>query len=255
MRDAEGRPYEPAISTKQYAYPLPPVLDDSDSGDADDEYSSDDEFTVLSTDNSSKHGSIVGEEDTNDSLEIIDDYFDTLLHRLNQDSRDVDLKKHEVEQECPPVIKPDLSKRIGEPLNSDVGVTVAKENTSIVVRPSTLQGESMDLHKNALVSQQQDGDEHADNLDSWSVVYYSFSDDWAEEIQGAEEDRVAREQEVMVVTKNRRDRRSTTQAYFQSECRNVQRYPQVTFCLIPTVISDQRLGAGAHQSIHYQQSR
>ncbi|KAK6864445.1 hypothetical protein PG990_006119 [Apiospora arundinis] len=238
MRDADRRRSKLAGTTKQYAYALPPVLDDSDSCDADDEYSSDDGFVILSSDYSSEHCSIIDDEDSDGSLDIIDDYFDTLLQRLNRNCRDDHLEENEAEEACPPVIKFDLSKRADEALGAEVSVTTVQERTAALDCYGTVPYEkSSGYRADTMASQQNNsGVSDASDSDSWSLASSCFSDGWAEEIEFAEEDRAAREQEAMMIAKNRRDRK-------------------VTFCLVPTIINDLPLGGGYHQSIHHHPRR
>lgn len=228
--------------------------DDSES-DADDECSSEDEFVVLSPDSQNKQGSGTSDEGSDSSLNIIDDYFDTLLLSLNQDIRDADLETDEIEKDCPPVIKLDLGNQPDVAMVNSVGTTIS--NDCKLAESDAYLGleESIGLREGVPMVQPEDDEYNADDSGGWSMASYYCSDDWAVDIEVAEENQVSRELEAMAVPKNRRNRCSTAQIPSQSKCRGSQRNRQVKFCLIPEVISEQPPQARQHHPIYSHRRR
>ncbi|KAK8138668.1 hypothetical protein PG984_002048 [Apiospora sp. TS-2023a] len=197
MRDADNRRPKQVASTDRYACAYPIMHDDSES-DADDEYSSEDEFIVLSPDSQSEQGSAISDEYPDSSLRIIDDYFDTMLLSLNRSFHDANLENDEIEEGCPPVIKLNLAKQPGEAMANSVDTATSPDCKLTESDAYSGLEESIGLREGILLPQPEDDDYNADDSDGWSLASYCCSDDWAEEIEAAEEDRIAREQELAV---------------------------------------------------------
>ncbi|KAK7951496.1 uncharacterized protein PG986_007224 [Apiospora aurea] len=185
--------------------------DDTDSGDTDDEYSSDDDFTMVSSDTESEYQNGTKNTDDADStsdLEIIEDYFDRMLLSLHEPRHNYTGEEKDESQETsgdrptcsqtqPPLSNSNEGMEV-KAMNEPEDCQIAQEDMLVVCE------DSIALRNGDIASQQVDEEyDHDDNADSWSMTSACLSDSWALEIEAAEEDRIAREQEDLAVPKTR----------------------------------------------------
>ncbi|KAK8082033.1 hypothetical protein PG996_000814 [Apiospora saccharicola] len=264
MRDADGRRAKPTPSKREYALAYPAVIDDMDSCDADDEFNSDsddvggfdsfddltfDDFLIVSSNdqkepNNNRCKDQKSSSATEDStgLHIIENYFDTLPYPSYQRFDEVEYEGDEDEQRGPPAIRLNIPTRPCEPFHeltngaSTEDEHIPEDNFSLVLE------QSFDLRESSLLQQEENknGDD-GDLSDYCPVASECFDDDWAFELEAAEEDCIAREEEL-AAAKTRHNTRNGTHLSPRSALRstrsNRDRGRKVAFALKPGVFNE-----------------
>lgn len=249
MRDADERRTKPAISRKTYVLARPTICDDTDSDYADDEYETDDEFIISSSDSEQceceqdKHdmNSSVSDDSASD-LHIIDDYVDALVSPSCQEFHDLDLEDKESGEDGPPAIRLNLASQVGSAETEDIGIAAAQDIEKAEGNDTLVLEESISLREDAFLLRLEDIVINDDEADGWILASACFDDSWVFEIEAAEEDRIARQEDELVVAKIRRSPREDTRAPSQSSPlptrsnRNEDR--KVVFALRPDVLGE-----------------
>ncbi|KAK8020978.1 hypothetical protein PG990_006116 [Apiospora arundinis] len=206
MRDANGSRRKPVVSSKTYAMASPPELyDDSDSDDADDEYETGDEYLIISSsdavseqgqaeDCESDWGDIAVEDDFS-SLDIIDDYFNNPnLVPYQEFHYDLLSSSDESGENDPPVIKLNLT------------------NPPDVVNSTTtnpLGNSYVTLQEGTSALNRQD-ENHDGDAKSCPLGMASFSDNWACELEAAQEENIVKDEKTITVSKIRHPSQTNT---------------------------------------------
>ncbi|KAK7908088.1 hypothetical protein PG985_015391 [Apiospora marii] len=210
MRDADGPRKKPLVSSKEYAMACPPQLyDDSESDDADDEYETGDEYLLISSPDTQSDESEGSDTDRDvgaskgDSgiLDIIEDYFSKPTVPLYQRFDDIVLESSEAEEDAPPVVKFDPAIRVDTAVKGGVS-DVSQDRDIIVDHDLQVLEQSISLREGVFALQQQDEDA-GDDTDDWEIASVCCCDSWAFELEVAEEDHAAREEERLAVAKVR----------------------------------------------------
>ncbi|KAK8056326.1 hypothetical protein PG993_001553 [Apiospora rasikravindrae] len=242
LRDVDERHTNPIKGGKRYTLASPIMDDDTDSSDADDEYSSDDEFLLVSSATDAENEYQNGTDNTDDtdstsSLEIIEDYFDRMLLSLDTPCQCYICEKNGESQEVdPPVLRLKLPSNYSEAIKEEA---MTDPEGRHITQECTLVGceDSIPLRNGEIASQQTDEEcDHDDDADNWSTASSCLSDSWALEIEAAEEDRIAREEEDLAVAKTRGKPQQGAEYPLPSTRGN--RHRKVAFALRPQIIGE-----------------
>ncbi|KAK6841890.1 hypothetical protein PG987_002750 [Apiospora arundinis] len=212
--------------------------DDSDFSDADDECSSSDEFQLVSSDIDSEagdwgaNGSSV-DTDCSSELEVIEDYFDSLLFR---DPQKVTCEGIKAQEPDPPVLKLNL------PCSSGVAVRGGDNNHLVdkhVIEENLLVAMNESIYPRDFTAMSQQADSGIGKRDDsdWAFVTTCTSDSWAVEILSTEEDHVDKEEGRLTVTKVRHPRHETPLST-QSTQTSRQQTRRVAFTRRPHVMGE-----------------
>ncbi|KAK8089126.1 hypothetical protein PG997_004087 [Apiospora hydei] len=190
MRDVDRPRTQPVNANKRYAVACPVMDDDTDSSDADDEYSPDDEFLIIPSGTGSEPEDGCGDVSYTDSgsdLEIIDDYFETMLPLQERELREITCEDGETQAVDPPVLKLNLACHID--VAAEEGPDNDLEHTPFTEEQILLALEESAALRDGTIALQQSNEEDRDNgSDSWSVASSCSSDSWAFETEAAEEE-------------------------------------------------------------------
>ncbi|KAK7989251.1 hypothetical protein PG989_009566 [Apiospora arundinis] len=252
MRDADRRQTKHTASNNQYAIARPTICDDSNSDFADDEYSSDDEFLILSSDSEQcepekrQTKQLVDEGHSVSScsygsteLLIMEDYFDTILSPSYQTFHDLAPEVPKCEADGPSAIRPNLTQPTSSPMGKVVNPTTSQD-TSAVDEHTSPARENGTIREGTAVEQQanEDADED-DSSDGWVLASSGFDDSWASEIEAVEEEHAARGEEAAETARMNHQPRSALRSSQRPSRNRDRKYRQVRFHLRPTILGEE----------------
>ncbi|KAK8138669.1 hypothetical protein PG984_002049 [Apiospora sp. TS-2023a] len=248
MRDADDRRKKPIVSKKDYVLAAPPMLyDDSESDDADDEFEPGDDYLIVSSsDTQSEQDEIEGSKtgsnslvsDGSSSLNIIKDSFDSPVPQPYRAFHTEVLEISDTEDNDIPVITLNLPNSLG---TGTKGVSSTSKDDDVADMEILLAlEESMALREGAFLMLQNDTtDEDSNVTDEWEFASADFCDSWAFELEAAEEDLIAQEEEQLALPKLRRSSHQDSILPPQFTPNYRQRGRKVAFALKPNVFGEQ----------------
>ncbi|KAK8082032.1 hypothetical protein PG996_000813 [Apiospora saccharicola] len=213
MRDVDDQRKKPISSSKKYALAPPATLyddSDSDADDADDEYEADDEYSMsweTTKTGTSIHDIVVFIESS------AAEENDVPVMRLNLDSQ------------------PDTT-MIGEAIPSTEDNHIDDKHSSPVLE------QSISICEGEVALAQKDEKSGSSDADDWEIVSADCCDSWAFELEVAEEDRVAREEEKLTVAKLRDSSRQETHIPPRSAAIKRHSGRKVAFTLKPDIFAE-----------------
>ncbi|KAK7970757.1 hypothetical protein PG988_009830 [Apiospora saccharicola] len=220
-----------------------------DADDADDEYEADDEYSILSSsDTHSEQDDVVGnnqdwdcnvDEDGSGSLYLIEDYFNSPNIPRYQSIHDivVFIESSAAEENDVSVMRLNLDSQpdttmIGEAIPSTEDNHIDDKHSSLVLE------QSISICEGEVALAQKDEKSGSSDADDWEIVSADCCDSWAFELEVAEEDRVAREEEKLTVAKLRDSSRQETHIPPRSAAIKRHSGRKVAFTLKPDIFAE-----------------